>query len=1655
MSEVFNIENFNVISDDENYYFFRSLEDGDVRDLEEGKIVIDENGKFTKLRTDRERYNEQHDERAKYTEESTISLEEMYDHIKMHYSLQTNCISLSSNANVARTYEKMFSDNFVMIRVPKKDMDEKCFHAGPYMLSEIEKRVNAVIKKENLEDEILDNLKLIDTAKDSNELKDFIKRRYTSKEKVDPSKAKMKDGIVYRSPHARISSWQSLNEEQALEKNKIIAKLTVLEQRKIMKPIIPHSSNNNFLIQTIGNAFSSGEQIYYGDIPGETVLSVSKEIIDILGLIQQVNGIDNKKVDNLKKEIISFINGGNKVESIDYNFNKVAKNDISIEEMYELTKGRVEYGKANSIIKNMFYLSRAQNNARTLADVLKNITKNNSEYIEIIDYIRKNGYTVENEITTKLSNRGVQLSESVSLDFKKEEEQLINEIKKLSNEEQLEIINAGGLSNTKDLITKCFSNISENEQIEKSKYYAEAIISQYNWQNIGIEEFRLSERNELIKRLQGKNCIEIYNKLKEKNISEKEIPTILLNIALREGFYEEYINGNLESLLEERQDILKAEINIELVEKFLGYYDVENTKLKLKPYQKETVENTDEILKDNKFATVILPTGGGKSFVAMDQLLKHQDEEMLYLAPQNEILEQTKNNIIKYIHGPQNTIGKTKDEIIADVFPNLKFSTYPRLLAREGKEIIDKKYGFVVLDELHRTGADKWEEKLDNLLENQDEDTKVLGITATPRRDVDGINMSNKIAEKLGYTNQEAVSGKHIAMNLSLTNAIRMGLVVNPKLVSCAYSLKTDGSLDSLKEKINSIEDANDRNKKLEKYEQLRRNLDESDGISKIMQSNIKKGGKYIVFLPIVDEIEDEDGNVIGRKKGKDKLADYEKQIRDYFKDSDIKPNFHSMLGEYGDKENEKNLEEFQNRDTEDAEFMLVINKANEGLHLDKLDGIIWLRALDENSRILYLQQLGRVISSEDKDNPSKDEDRPIVLDLVNNTIKVNWENEITEQDDIEMLTLIANWTQKHNGMIPNINSTDREESGYAKVLEDIQSKYKEYLDGDYKNKNEKQIDEINKILRLGEKIDLWQITLLEKEGNGGNETSNGSKDNKFGPFEITGILRDFIEQEDDIENDKKTPFEEIMKFCESEGRFPRGISKKASERTEEEKNECSLYFKWHRTDERKIVDEYVGKNIEEIPEEDRELVEKIRGFGYGLTTFDEVMKFCESEGRFPRAINKKAAEMTEEEKNEYSLYKKWLKTDEKKIVDEYVGKNIEEIPKEDRELVKKIRKFGYGLTAFEEVIKFCESEGRIPRAINKKAAEMTEEEKNEYSLYQKWLKTDEKKIVDKYVGKNIKEIPKEDRELVEKIRDFGYGLTAFEEVMKFCESEGRIPRAISKKASERTEEEKNEFSLYRKWLKSDKRKIVDKYVGKNIEEIPEEDRELVEKIRDFGYGLGNGLTPFKEVMKFCESKGRIPRSIRKKVEEMTEDEKNEVGLYYKWIKSDEKKIVDKYVGKNIEEIPEEDRELVEKIRDFGYGLGNGLTPFEEVIRFCESKGRFPKAISKKAAERTEEEKNEFSLYRKWIKSDEKKIVDEYVGKNIEEIPEEYRELAEKIRGFGYIEKEKKDTAHIENKMIKNEKEEVIEHIIELQREDKALTNQIAIEKSKSTQVKI
>ena len=1136
---VFNLENFNIIQDEENYYFFRALNMADNNDIEQG-ITTSENGKIERIRTDRERF----EGKTKYSEDSEISLEELYDHIKMHYRKDTNCISLTSNSNVAVNYGRgSYKDRYVMVKIPKKEFGEKTVSAGQYMLQELYSRVQQAV--ENLpEEEKGQILSIFDDIEDATEIKtlqDIIAKRYTAKTgEVNPSKAHLSKGITYSSPKARISSYQALDEEQLLEVNKVYAKLAILENENILKHVIPHSSNSK-LRETIGNAFSSTEVIHYGDIKQESILQISKEVVDIFALIQQVNGIDKNKLEQLKSALIKVVQSGKQIPQIPEITSQVKKN-ISIEEMYELTEGKVEYGKANSIVKNMFYLSKSRQNAIALSNALSVILGNNSGFEDIIQYIRENGFRVEPEIISRKSGKGVKLSESVNLNLQQEEQSLVDEIRKLSSEELDMVLQNGGLYNAQDIITTTFSNIRESEKIDKSRYYAEAIIAQYNWQDIGIEEFKVSERNELIKRLQERNCVEIYEGLQQLGIEESQIPIILLNIATRDGFYEQYMQGNLEQLLNTRQDVLQNNINIEVVERFLGYYDIQNTGIRLKDYQQRAYDNINKIFEDKKFAQVILPTGAGKSFVALAQMqqyaLTHPNEKMLYLAPQDEILNQIKSYIVKYVHGKKGTVGKTEDEIIAEIFPNITFETYSGLLAKRGQEVVKDQYGMIVLDELHRTGAKEWEGKIDKLLENQTDDVKVLGITATPTRDVDGRDMENETAKKLGYTDEEIKQRKHLASNMTLENAIRMGYVVNPKLVYCKYDLISSGKMDELRARIDSIEDETKRAEELQKYNELRqklnreidaeigeearkkleedarKNLDSGIGKEEILRQNVKKSGKYIVFIPVSDQgdIEDENGNRIGTKTGEDKIKAYQDYLNKMFEGTDIVPQLHSLLGSYSKDKNKEELEAFESDDSEKTKFMVVMNKANEGLHIDGVDGIIWFRALDENSRILYLQQLGRAIYALDEDNPLPDNKRPVVIDLANNslTVKVEKEFENAEPiDDLEALTIVIEWIEQHDGMLPDSNSSNKQEQHYYAILRRIQNKYSKYLDGfdNFEDLTEEDKSRIQEIIDLATGIDLWNIELPPIPKSRGNNK-------EINPFEITGVLKDYLEME-------------------------------------------------------------------------------------------------------------------------------------------------------------------------------------------------------------------------------------------------------------------------------------------------------------------------------------------------------------------------------------------------------------------------------------------------------------------------------------------------------------------------------------------------------------
>ncbi len=273
-------------------------------------------------------------------------------------------------------------------------------------------------------------------------------------------------------------------------------------------------------------------------------------------------------------------------------------------------------------------------------------------------------------------------------------------------------------------------------------------------------------------------------------------------------------------------------------------------------------------------------------------------------------------------------------------------------------------------------------------------------------------------------------------------------------------------------------------------------------------------------------------------------------------------------------------------------------------------------------------------------------------------------------------------------------------------------------------------------------------------------------------------------------------------------------------------------------------------------------------------------------------------------------------------------------------------------------------------------------------------------------------------REIKEETR-YNYYDTYNQIIRWLEEHEGKMPRSgLGKNGkvlvrSEMTEEEREETKLYTRWWRCPEKKILEEYVEKPIEEVPEEYREKIKILRNYGLGLKIKST-YEEIIEWLEEyKGKMPRSaiIRNgkqlSREEITEEEREEIKLYGRWYTCPERKIIEEYVGRPIEEVPEEYREKIKILRNYGLRLKMKST-YGEIIEWLEEhEGKMPRSgLGKNGkvlvrSEMTEEERKETKLYARWWKCPERKILDEYVGKPIGEVPEKYRDRIKVLRDYG------------------------------------------------------
>lgn len=351
----------------------------------------------------------------------------------------------------------------------------------------------------------------------------------------------------------------------------------------------------------------------------------------------------------------------------------------------------------------------------------------------------------------------------------------------------------------------------------------------------------------------------------------------------------------------------------------------------LKPHNRETIRRILDFFKTERKCCAIQATGTGKTFLILRLLEILNDEEKIAVifSPNNEIIRQTKKRMKKF--GLSNAI----------------FYTYQKLSRMTEDEICAIKADLIICDELHRTGAKTWGQKFELLVDTHP-DSKVFGVTATPLRCTDGRDMA-----------EEYFDGNK-ACDISLAEAlVREIIPLMPIYVSALYTFEEE--YQKMSDKIDKANNSDE--EKIELHKELliaKQQLEKANGVPEIIRKHITNyNGKYIVFCQNKKHLYVMKDVVIGWFRE----AGYEGKIFEY----PYYSNTHVV---------KMNLDNFENNKEKGLKLLFVIDKLNEGLHLEEINGCILLRTTDSN--IIYYQQIGRAIDA------GSNEQR-IILDLVNN----------------------------------------------------------------------------------------------------------------------------------------------------------------------------------------------------------------------------------------------------------------------------------------------------------------------------------------------------------------------------------------------------------------------------------------------------------------------------------------------------------------------------------------------------------------------------------------------------------------------------------------------------------------------------------------------
>ena len=489
----------------------------------------------------------------------------------------------------------------------------------------------------------------------------------------------------------------------------------------------------------------------------------------------------------------------------------------------------------------------------------------------------------------------------------------------------------------------------------------------------------------------------------------------------------------------------------------------------------------------SRMTCVCHPTGTGKSYIAA--AVAESFGKVLILAPNDFVLNQV-HNVLAW-----------KKDVTYHNYPWLNYNIYD----------VTEKYDLIILDEFHRAGADEWGAAVQLLIDTQPQ-AKVLGTTATPVRHLDG---NRNMADELFAGN--------VASELTLGEAMSRGYLPIPTYVTGLYDFAN--AVADIDNKIRNATRISDKEKasRLERLKIADEEWQRSIGMPVILRKHIDpETRRIIVFCSDVATLENMSETV-----GK------------WFRQAGIK--VHSILfihNKMTDVQQKKAMADFESDNGDGCRIMMSVNILNEGVHVPRVGAVLMLRSTE--SRILYLQQIGRCLTAANTE-------RPVILDMVDNIKTVDAVHGLRLDYEVAEQMRVA----EEGGVPRELRIND-----YTKSVKELiailrrGTMTRQYLTAEEIAKEILEFVAIyDRLPKKGVKASKYERLLVAR--------MNQHKDDLMQIDEYRRTIEEYRER-DRITFDKY--YADVTAFCEDHKVLPQGKS--------ENKEERSVYFKlnWMRT---------------------------------------------------------------------------------------------------------------------------------------------------------------------------------------------------------------------------------------------------------------------------------------------------------------------------------------------------------------------------------------------------------------------------------------------------------------------------------------------------------